>query len=311
MLHPTHHRNRFAGGIRFHNQANPIRQHHVRRCSRRRRHLQPRQRSCRPRWKHHRLRRCLRQLFRPTKPLRRNRLPTRHRLQRGRNRIGFCQILFCHAIDVRQRHLLQRLHILVRRHPSLRCQRIRPHLRQPRNRVPLKLCPCYFTFLRRNDQIFGQTFRRIVRQNRAHLCDRFGRIRLHRQRHNPIPHARLRIRLRHPESGFQSLPRRHHRVQISALASQHVRQNLRGRIVRRRRPRQPIRNKSQHIRQIAVERKRLLLQRSQRDWGASGQGMVLDPAKQFLHLHHRGRRIHIANDHQDRVPRRVPLLIKV
>ena len=259
MLDRPHHGHCGTGCVRSHDQPDAVRQLCIRHRNKGRRHLQLAQLLFSPVRQHHRFGRRRRHLLAPAKSLLRDRLAIRRRLQRRRNRRRIQQILLRHPIHIRQRDLLHRVDVFVGRVAALARQRFGPHRRQVRNGVALELRLRNLRPLRRVHQIGRHTVGRVFVHDLPHLVESRIRILPRGQRHNPKSDTRLRIRFRETELRRQRLARRHHAIQIRALARQHIGENLHRRTIRRIRPRHPPRDEPQDVRQIAVQRERLRL----------------------------------------------------
>ena len=126
-------------------------------------------------------------------------------------------------------------------------QRRRPGHRQPFHRILLELRVRDFMTFLRLDQVTRETMLHILCEHRLHLFDQRRAVTVLRERAHRVSQARSRQRTQRKFYRHR-LPRRHQRVQVPAMARQHVAQHLRRCIVGTVRARQPKRDHRQPIR---------------------------------------------------------------
>jgi hypothetical protein len=226
VFHRPHHRHRGAGRVGAYDQADPIRQRRIRHRNKHRWHLELSQRLGRPLRQLHGLGRSRRDLLAAAESLFRDRLTVGYRLQRRRDGVGVQQVLLRDAIHVGQRHFPDGVNVLIRRVAALGGERVRPHLGQIGNRVPLELRLSNLSASGRVHQVLGQAVGRVLVNDLPQLLEHWARILPGGKRHHAVAHAGFGIRLRQAEFRAQRFARGHQAVDIAALARQHVHQNL-------------------------------------------------------------------------------------
>ena len=157
------------------------------------------------------------------------------------------------AVDVRGRHPLDTLEILVRRGEAVERERLGPHRGELGDVVALKLCGAALLELRRLDELRRHPFAGDAGEDGARVVLERLRIRAGGEGQHGVGKARLGQRIER-ELRTERFALGHEAVEIETATAEHVREHLEGCEVGVARTRRAQRNHERAARAVGVER---------------------------------------------------------
>ncbi len=246
-----------------------------------------------------------RERLRAAEPLARDRLARRLRGEDGPYRGAKIHVFARHAIHVFHRNPAHEVDVVLRRLAAFHREGLGPGHGQVGNRVPLQLQLRHLTAFGGQHQILRQALFGVAGQDALDLLEQRGWVSAlgELDRRVPQPGVREEIGL---DAAGQRLAVCNQRIEVAALAVQHVGEQPGGWVVRTVVARQPEGNDDHPIGAVGLETEGLRSHRLEPHRRPFADFLCRDRSEQLLHLAKDVVGIHVPNDHQDGIVGRIP-----